>query len=76
MSGGKFTGPNGGSIFLPAAGYRWDGVFYKVGSGGYYWSYTPDGEYSAWGLGFGSGIASWDSYFWFRGSERSVRPVR
>ncbi|MBQ7684233.1 MAG: hypothetical protein IJT48_07065 [Bacteroidaceae bacterium] len=31
VNGGKFTGPNGGSIFLPAAGSRWRGEFYIRG---------------------------------------------
>ena len=38
------TGPNGNSIFLPAAGDRdWRGLE-KVGLSGYYWSTTPDGR--------------------------------
>lgn len=32
------TGPNGNSIFLPAAGYRNSTGVYFVGSYGYYWS--------------------------------------
>lgn len=38
--GGEFTGPNGGKIFLPAAGYCWDGDFRADGYGGYFWSST------------------------------------
>ena len=37
VNGGKFTGPNGGTIFLPAAGNRCDGEFYDVGSRGDYY---------------------------------------
>ena len=75
VNGRKFTGPNGGSIFLPAAGYRRGGEFYNVGSGGDYWSSTPYDEDLACGLGFGSYGAAWgDSYFRF--DEQSVRPVR
>lgn len=74
VNGRKFTGPNGGTIFLPAAGYRWYGEFYGVGSGGVYWSSTPYGEGNAYELNFDSYLANWSNYFRFRGS--SVRPVR
>lgn len=36
--GYKVTGPNGNSIFLPAAGYRYDSSLGNAGSYGYYWS--------------------------------------
>ncbi len=74
VKGGKFTGPNGGTIVLPAAGHRWDGEFYYVGSYGIYWSSTPDGEYGAYVLGFGSGNAYW--HYSYRYYGHSVRPVR
>ena len=78
VKGRKFTGPNGGTIFLPAAGYRWNGEFNDVGSDGYYWSSSPYGEYLAYGLGFVSDNAYWSTYG--RGGLRdnglSVRPVR
>ena len=49
-------GPNGNSIFLPAAGYRYcNGDVHQVGSYGYYWSSTPYGTEYAWYLYFGSG---------------------
>ena len=38
VNGGKFTGPNGNSIFLPAAGYRFSNDMEEVGEGGAYWS--------------------------------------
>ena len=75
VNGGKFTGPNGGTIFLPAAGYVWDGELYNVGSSGYYWSSTPYDEHDAYYLGFGLGGAYWDCNG-CRGDGRSVRPVR
>ena len=31
VNGYKFTGPNGNSIFLPAAGYRWEDSLYGIG---------------------------------------------
>ena len=38
VNGYKVTGPNGNSIFLPAAGYRYGNAVYYIGSGGRYWS--------------------------------------
>lgn len=75
VNGRKFTGPNGGTIFLPAAGSGWYGELDLVGSYGNYWSSTPSGKYGACGLLFGSG----DVYFDYWGSRYyglSVRPVR
>lgn len=36
------TGPNGNSIFLPAAGHRYGTSYYDGGTDGRYWSSTPD----------------------------------
>ena len=69
------TGPSGGQIFLPAAGFRWyDGLF-KAGSYGGYWSSTqhPDSYLDAYYLGFDSG--SWDWYIYGIRYGRSVRAV-
>lgn len=74
VKGGKFTGPNGCTIFLPAAGDRLYGDLFNVGDVGYYWSSTPDDEYSAYGLYFDSGHADWG--YNARDFEQSVRPVR
>ena len=53
--GYNVKGPNGNSIFLPAAGYRncGDNVSH-VGTYGSYWSSTPDGSERAWSLDFNS----------------------
>lgn len=75
VNGGKFTGSNGGTIFLPAAGYRWHGAFVSVGSYGYYWTSSPSDEYCAYALYFYSSVANW-SYVFDRLGGRSVRPVR
>lgn len=75
VTGGKFTGPNGGTIFLPAAGFRWDDAFISVGLWGCNWSSTPYGEPAAYVLGFDSEGADWGKY-WGRSGGRSVRPVR
>ncbi|MCQ2209048.1 MAG: hypothetical protein MJZ34_02035 [Paludibacteraceae bacterium] len=40
--GAKFTGPNGNSVFFPAAGYRNCLDAFRVGYGGYYWSSSLD----------------------------------
>ena len=76
INGRKFTGSNGGTIFLPAAGLRWGSDLYNVGSSGYYWSSSLNESYPgyAWSLGFNSGdVYAGDSN---RGSGQSVRPVR
>lgn len=38
VMGGKFTGPNGNCIFLPAAGGRFKSELYHEGEYGFYWS--------------------------------------
>ena len=45
VSGYKITGPNGNSIFLPAAGHRDGTELYYSGSFGYYWSGELWGDY-------------------------------
>lgn len=68
VNGRLFTGPNGGQVFLPAAGYRLDGEFVNVGSCGLYWS-----GISVNFIGFDSGIIinnGGDASFGY-----SVRPV-
>lgn len=75
VNGRKFTGPNGNSIFLPAAGYREGSDLYGAGSIGCYWSSSLDASYprSAWGLNFDSdGCITDDGN---RLGGLSVRPV-
>ena len=72
--GYEVTGPNGRSIFLPAAGWRNGMSLNAVGEIGYYWSSTAyDGTGSAYYLIFSSS----DRYvYWgIRLNGRSVRPV-
>ena len=76
VKGGKFTGPNGGSVFLPAAGCRWLGGLYGVGKYGYYWSSSPGDEDDAYGLSFVPDYAYWYYWNYYRYFELSVRPVR
>ncbi|MCQ2234976.1 MAG: hypothetical protein MJZ24_09590 [Paludibacteraceae bacterium] len=66
---------NGSTIFLPAAGYRYNTDLYDVGDSGYYWSaslneYYPD---IACGLFFSDGSIDWSSYD--RDDGQSVRAV-
>src|SRR5574344_2517870 len=54
VSGYKFVGTNGNSIFLPAAGSRWGTDVYRQGSNGCYWTGTICSYKSdiAWRLNF------------------------
>ena len=73
--GYKVTGPNGNSIFLPAAGYMFGGTLTDAGSDGYYWSsslYTDNPNY-AYDVNFNSDYVGWD--YGYRSNGRSVRPV-
>lgn len=45
VNGMKVVGPNGNSIFLPAAGYFTKSSHEHVGEYGYYWSSTPYQSY-------------------------------
>ncbi|MBO7256936.1 MAG: DUF1566 domain-containing protein, partial [Bacteroidales bacterium] len=73
--GYKVTGPNGNSIFLPAAGFRYESSLYCVGECGSYWSSTPyeSSDDYAYSLDFSS---FYHDVAWFdRLQGRSVRPV-
>ena len=73
VNGYNVEGPNGNSIFLPAAGYRYDSDLYVAGSGGYYWSSSLSTDYSgnACSLYFGSDYVGWSYYRRYYG--QSVR---
>ena len=77
VNGRKITSKsNGNSIFLPAAGYRYDTSLGDAGSYGTYWSrslYTSNSSYS-YNLGFISGNINWNRGHRYYG--QSVRPVR
>ena len=74
VTGYRVTGPNGNSIFLPAAGYRDGTEVYGQGYCGHYWSSSlnSSSSYSAYGLFFSS-----SSYYYYisRYLGQSVRPV-
>ena len=76
VNGMCVTGPSGKSLFLPAAGERWDDETYGVGSRGLYWSSSLFEDYpnGAWYLCFGSGFHLVDNGY--RDYGFSVRPVR
>ena len=54
INGVEVKGPNGNSIFLPAAGYRGNNDLYSAGDFGHYWSSS---------LYAGSPIGAWDVNF-------------
>ncbi len=73
VNGCLFTGPNGNSIFLPAAGRRDGSELYDAGSCGYYWSsllYTGSTDH-AWHLYFYS-----DDHYMYDGRRTYGRSVR
>lgn len=68
------TGPNGNSIFLPAAGYKYDTTIYYLGEYGFYMTNTLSTQFTTGG---------WEIYFDSAGvytgaqrcNGRSIRPV-
>ena len=76
INGRLFTASNGNSLFLPAAGCRWDDELGYVGHDGNYWSSSlnSDNPRYAWYLFFDSGYGSATNPYRIFGF--SVRPVR
>ena len=75
VNGYLITGTNQNSIFLPAAGYRYDSSLSDAGSNGDYWSssLTTGNPNYAWGVYFYSGGVYRSGYLRYHG--QSVRPV-
>lgn len=74
--GYKITGPNGNSIFLPAAGYRSDVSLYEIKDArGRYWTSTPDENYnnSSYAMFFSNN--EYHTYKQLRSDGFTVRPV-
>ncbi len=73
-NGYKVKGPNGNTIFLPAAGSRNGTSLIVAGEWGYYWGSTPDsGSHFAYSLNFYGSIRN---VGWYRRNLGfSVRPV-
>lgn len=76
INGYKVTGPNGSSIFLSAAGYRYDLSLYDAGTIGCYSTSTPRPNNSrfVWRLQFKNNNFYMDDYYTVE-YGRSVRPV-
>ena len=78
-NGAKFTGPNGRSIFFPAAGCYVDleGQEHEYGTEVCVWSSTPYGSDSAWYLQVSEnlGVSFDDQAYYYYSSGFSVRPV-
>lgn len=74
VKGYTVVGPNGNSLFLPAAGYRSNSDLYHVGSYGSYWSSSLDSSrsYCAYYLRFDSSLVDW---YVGRCFGHTVRPV-
>lgn len=75
VSGQLVTGPNGNTMFLPAAGHRGDDSLYSAGLGGFYWSrmLNTNGPDMAYHLYFESDYMSW---LYYRHSGHTIRAVR
>ena len=76
VNGRKFTGPNGNSIFMPAAGHYYDTMLLDGDTDGFYWTssvYSDNANYS-WVIRFSSSncVVSHPHY---RYSGHPVRPV-
>lgn len=88
VNGRRYTGTNGNSLFLPAAGFRWDSSLGLAGYYGGYWSsslYVMDdplytgGPIRAWEFDFysdDSGQAMGAAYRYFGQSVRAVRSAQ
>ena len=74
VKGRLFTGSNGGSIFLPAAGIREGGSDHAVGTNGYYWSKKQFDADNAYNLVFHTTQATYPERLitWYETSVRSV----
>ena len=75
LKGRYYTGPNGNTIFLPAAGYRWGGNLYRINGNGYYWSSSqgPSQSDYAYLLNVSSKSSLLDEYYRYNG--HMIRPV-
>jgi hypothetical protein len=78
VAGHLVTGPNGNSIFLPAAGRRVDSSLDSAGSDGYYRSSWFNAEYNHRTCGFSFDVESdtiFNNYYILHYHGHSVRPV-
>ena len=75
VSGYSVTGPNGNSIFLPAAGFGTMMEFRNGGTQGYYWSSSLRTDYPYYAYSFSFGSSSYDNESRDRSSILPIRPV-
>ena len=82
VNGIRFIGPNGNSIFLPAAGYAlYEYSCCKAGNVGEYWSSTPHSSiYTsyydlAFNFDFNYDTQGLQTSYHYRSHGKSVRPV-
>lgn len=75
IKGEMVTGPNGNSIFLPAAGCWLDGSPYNFGAYGYYWSSTLNSETPNYAKGVGFFFSTVTKRSDNRYEVYSIRPV-
>ncbi|MBQ8045931.1 MAG: DUF1566 domain-containing protein [Bacteroidales bacterium] len=76
VNGMRVTGPNGNSIFLPAAGDCGGSSHYDDGEYGYYWSSTPYESNTRYAYILYFGYSGYRSVDWLdRSDGHTVRPV-
>ena len=78
VNGKLVTGPNGNTLFLPYAGYRWDDLLIYVGSDGHFWSRTLNSGGPDHACYLYVGSSNWGIwyYYHYRYYGRTVRAVR
>ena len=78
VKGYLLTGPNGNTLFLPAAGYRWGNSLKYAGSEGHYWSRTlcSDDPAFAFTVEFADYFSTIQLFEDIRCYAHTVRPVR
>lgn len=75
VNGYRVTGPNGNSIFLPAAGFGTMMEFRNGGTQGYYWSSSLRTDYPYYAYSFSFGASSYDNESRDRSAILPIRPV-
>lgn len=75
VNGILVTGPNGGQVFFPAAGYRWSDEFDDAGTYGCYWSGSLIPGYNSNAYAFYFASDAWSRVSVIRYPGRSVRAV-